>query len=79
METLASLKAGQKTLIAGIDGRPDDRLRLMEQGFIRGRGVAVVRGGNPLICDIDGARLSMSRELAEIILIRDQESKTEPR
>lgn len=43
--------------------------RLAELGFKVGRRVQVARGGDPLICQLDGARIGLGRGLARCIRV----------
>lgn len=67
MLTLDQLSPGQRRAISNLTADRTLRVRLMEQGFIKGREVALVRGGTALICELDGCRLSLSKSLASHI------------
>lgn len=79
MLRLSSLETGEKAVIRGFEGvRRDtafpDRerivLALMRAGFLPGSQIAVVAkglGGDPIACDVRGARVAIGRAEAEIV------------
>jgi len=43
--------------------------RLRELGVDSGRSLRVLRGGDPMVCDVGGARLGLGRSLARCIFV----------
>jgi len=66
---LNGLRAGASGRIKGFAASPDVAHRLREMGFCEEQEVRVVSRHVNVICQICNARLGLSRELAESILV----------
>lgn len=64
--------------VAAIDLLPEDELRVKTMGLCVGRRVEVLQTGDPLIVDIAGAHVGVSRRLAMGIVISEPADKGEP-
>lgn len=68
MKTLASQPAGHY-LCAQISGPRDAQIRLKRLGICENRPIEVIRRGDPMVLDVVGARIGVSRYLAELISV----------
>lgn len=70
MMPLTFAEAGQENIIKRIGGKPEVRKHLENLGFIAGGSITVISsmGGN-LIVNVKGARIAVSREMAQKIMI----------
>lgn len=68
MKTLASQPAGQY-LCDQISGPKDAQIRLKRLGICENRPIEVVRHGDPMVLNVVGASIGLSRYLAECILV----------
>ncbi|NOS99658.1 MAG: ferrous iron transport protein A [Phycisphaerales bacterium] len=65
---LDEVRGGATVAVRRIEDHPEAG-RLAELGFEVGRRVRVARGGDPLICHVDGARIGLGRGLARCIRV----------
>lgn len=70
MMPLTFAEAGQENIIKRIGGKPEVRKHLENLGFIAGGNITVISsmGGN-LIVNVKGARVAVSKEMAQKIMI----------
>lgn len=68
MKTLATQPVGQY-LCGQISGPRDAQIRLKRLGICENRPVEIVRHGDPMILNVVGANLGVSRYLAECIMV----------
>ncbi|MEP3480243.1 MAG: FeoA family protein [Fuerstiella sp.] len=68
MKTLASQPAGQY-LCDQISGPRDAQIRLKRLGICENRPIEVIRHGDPMVLNVVGARIGVSRYLAECISV----------
>lgn len=71
MKTLASQPAGQY-LCDQISGPKDAQIRLKRLGICENRPIEVVRHGDPMVLNVVGASIGLSRYLAECILVESE-------
>ncbi len=71
MIPLAFAPIGEKSMIQKIGGKPDVRQHLENLGFVTGGDVSVVAqmGGN-VIVNVKDARVAISREMAQKIMLQ---------
>jgi DtxR family transcriptional regulator, Mn-dependent transcriptional regulator len=72
MPSLTDCGTGRSFKVARISSEGEDRLALIDMGFIQGSNVSVVRPGRnelPWIVELEGHRLTLSGELAGCILV----------
>jgi ferrous iron transport protein A len=75
LQSLTSLRAGQKGTVTEIKLPPPERSRLQELGLVSGTPVELVRFallGDPVEVKVRGYNLSVSRQEAEQILVVPQ-------
>lgn len=65
--TLNQVKVGCDVRISGLQGPACERLR--DLGFCENLQVRKISGGRNLVCSICGARMAVSKELAEQVLV----------
>ena len=70
MMPLTYAVAGEENIIRKIGGTPEVKKHLADLGFVVGGTVTIVneRGGN-LIVNVKGARIAVSKEMAQKIMI----------
>lgn len=66
---LSRVKAGTVVCIKQLAGAPEIRVRLREMGFGEKQIVKLLSHQNSLICQVCNARLGISEQLAETILV----------
>jgi len=67
-EPLSAVKVGATVMVHHlIDHAGANRLR--ELGVDTGRFLRIVRSGDPIVCEVGGARLGFGRNLAQCILV----------
>lgn len=71
MKTLASQPAGQY-FCDQISGPADAQIRLKRLGICENRPVEVVRRGDPMVLNVVGASIGVSRYLAECIHVESE-------
>lgn len=71
MNTLASQPAGQYRCNR-ISGPKDAQVRLKRLGICENRPIEVVRHGDPMVLNVVGASIGLSRYLAECILVESE-------
>lgn len=72
MSTLADVRAGQKALVALVDGAGAIRQRLLDMGILPNVQVEVQRvapGGGPIWIKFEGTQLSLRRNEAKAVLV----------
>ena len=66
---LSKAQRQQAVVVSQIDLPPRDELRMKVMGICVGRPLNIIRVGDPLIVMVSGARVVMSRGLADAILV----------
>jgi Fe2+ transport system protein FeoA len=74
---LSSIKAGTVVCIKQLALAPELSSRLREMGFCEEQKIKLLSGDSTFICQVCNARLGISRELAETILVQALPSQTE--
>ncbi len=70
MMPLSFAEIGEENLIKKVGGKPEVKAHLENLGFVAGGAVTIVNemGGN-LIVNVKGARVAISKEMAQKIMI----------
>ncbi len=71
--TLAALAIGEEAVVADLAAASQERLRLLELGFVPGTKVRLIRKaplGDPLEVELRGYRLSLQRREAAAVLVK---------
>lgn len=71
--TLDLLEATHEGVVAGFEGNPTLRRRLMEAGFVKGSAVRFLMAtpfGDPLVFSLRGASIALRRSEARCIRVR---------
>ena len=70
MIPLTMIDTGQESIIKKIGGKADVKKHLEDLGFVVGGNVKVISdtGGNVIVC-VKDARIAISREMAQKILV----------
>jgi Fe2+ transport system protein FeoA len=71
---LHKLDSGGRGVVRLVEGRDGAMARLMAMGLCVGREVEVVRQGNPLVLRFLGARVGLSRRIAERIVVEQRQA-----
>ena len=66
---LSSVKAGTVVCVKHLSGAPEIRVRLREMGFGEKQIVKLLSKQSNLICQVCNARLGISEQLADTILV----------
>ena len=66
---LSRVKAGTVVCVKHLSGAPEIRVRLREMGFGEKQIVKLLSRQSSLICQVCNARLGISEQLAETILV----------
>ncbi len=69
MITLNSVRPGSSVRVTRLDAQPDLCRRLREMGFGENCVVRCVQSGAALICQVQHARVGLSRQLADAIYV----------
>ena len=67
--SLAELSAGRVARVLQVDTPGDDSARLKSLGICVGRQVQLMQSGDPLIVRVLGARVGLSRRLAQEVVV----------
>lgn len=67
---LSDAEAAAVVVVARVEARDDDAVRLKRMGVCDGRRVQVLQGGDPMILHVAGCRVGLSRRLAQHVLVR---------
>ena len=73
---LSRVKAGTVVCIKHLSGAPEIRVRLREMGFGEKQIVKLLSKQSNLICQVCNARLGISEQLAETILVEPLHADT---
>jgi Fe2+ transport system protein FeoA len=68
---MSQARAGSNVVIDRFEGLADESLRIREMGLFEGQRVRVVHSSDPLICQIEYARVGLARRLAHRIFVRN--------
>lgn len=66
---LSQINRGERVRIAQLCGQADTCRRLREMGFCEEAEIHVVNAGAAILCQICGARVGLSRQLAATIMV----------
>ena len=66
---LSRVKAGSVVCIRELSASPEVRVRLREMGFCEQQRIRLLSRQSNIICQVCNARLGISRQLAETILV----------
>ena len=69
MTALSSVRPGSSVRILKLEGQPEVCSRLREMGFTENAVVRCLQGGGGLVCQIRHARVGLSSQLAQQILV----------
>jgi len=69
-ELLADAADGAHLLVTRVSAGPASTLRLRELGVCEGRTLRILHTSDPIICQIDQARVGLARRLAEHVHVR---------
>ena len=67
--TLVSTPVNSVILVRRVATNPDDGIRLKRMGVCEGRQIRLVQDGDPLILEVVGCRVGISRRLAAQIQV----------
>ena len=68
-ETLASAGPGE-FVCSRLKADGENAVRLKRLGICEGRTLEVVTAGNPMVLFVAGARIGLSRQLAELVIVK---------
>lgn len=74
---LSNVKAGTVVCIKQLASSPELSTRLREMGFYEEQKIKLLSGDSTFICQVCNARLGISKQLAETILVEALPTQTE--
>ena len=76
MRTIGALRAGERAIVAQVDGGHGIIQRLAAMGILPGTELTVVRGGGPVIVEVRGNRLVLGRGMMHRVLVEAAETQS---
>lgn len=71
---LSAARPGHVLRVCGVHAGQDDGIRLKRMGICVDRPLELVQAGDPMILLVVGARIGISRQLAELVLVKPESS-----
>ena len=68
-QPLPTAKRGERVIVRHVLGESGDRRRLREMGFREQAEVLIVCSGGAIIAQVQGAKICLSRSMAESIMV----------
>jgi len=68
-QPLSTARRGESVVVRHLAGEPDDCRRLREMGFRENMALSVVCVGGAVIAQVQGAKVCLSRSMAEAVLV----------
>ena len=68
-QPLPTVKRGQWMIVRHVLGKAGDRQRLQEMGFREQAEVKIVCSGGSIIAQVQGAKICLSRSMAQSIMV----------